>query len=133
MIAFVPQSSGEKTSARKLFAETFRRQIAAIERDRLNWHVPACQHLYEINPGMQYHFKPELFVQLSGSTDFTVRGGSFSLKPGEICVMPMGVPHGEIARHDRKSFENVVVCYYNETVAIHVAHAGAGQHPAVND
>jgi AraC-like DNA-binding protein/mannose-6-phosphate isomerase-like protein (cupin superfamily) len=133
MIAFAPHSSGEKSSTRKLFSETFRKQIAALERDRLNWHVPVCSALFETLPGMQYHFKPELFVQLGGSTEFALPGKTFSLEPGQVCIMPKGVPHGEVARDGVKSFENIVVCYYNETVAIHVAHATANRRPVVDD
>ncbi len=133
MIAFAPQTSGEKSATRKLLAETFRRQIAALERDRLCWHVPVCRELFETRAGMQYHFKPELFVQLGGSTEFTVPGHTFSLEPGQVCVMPKGVPHGEDARDGQRPFENVVVCYYNETVAIHVAHAAADRRPVVDD
>jgi AraC-like DNA-binding protein len=47
--------------------------------------------------------------------------------------MPKGVPHGETARAGLKPFENIVVCYYNETVAIHVAHAMANLRPVVDD
>jgi AraC-like DNA-binding protein len=49
-------------------------------------------------------------------------------------VMPRGVPHGEVARSaGGKAFENIVVCYYNETVAIHVAHESPPGHPIVDD
>lgn len=133
MIAFAPHNPGEKSSTRRFFAETFRRQIAALERDRLRWHVPVSHSLYEAHHGMQYHFKPELFVQLGGCTEFVVPGGSFPLEPDQVCVMPKGVPHSETARDGQKSFENVVVCYYNETVAMHIAHAGPRQRPIVDD
>ena len=129
MIAFASNASREKTSTRKLFAETFSKQIIALERDKLGWHAPTCHTLFEAHAGMQYHFKPELFIQLGGSTEFSVPGKNFSLEAGQACIMPKGVPHGEIARDGQKSFENIVVCYYNETVAIHVAHAAADNQP----
>jgi len=133
MIAFASHTPGEKSSTRRLFVDTFRRQIAALEKDRLCWHVPLSHALFEAHHGMQYHFKPELFVQLGGSTEFVTPDTSFSLEPGQICVVPKGVPHGETARDGQKPFENVVVCYYNETVAIHIAHAGPNRRPMVDD
>jgi len=82
---------------------------------------------------MAYHFKPELFIQLGGTTEFFSPGQRFTLEPGEICIMPKGVPHGEIAHGGERPFENIVVCYYNETVAIHIAHESPPGRPIVDD
>lgn len=116
-----------------MFAETFRRQISALESGRLRYHIPQTRGLYERHAGMAYHFKPELFVQLSGATDFSFPDQKFTLAPGEICVMPKGVPHGELARRTENDFENIVVCFYNETVAVHVAREVAAGKPGVSD
>jgi len=133
MISFTPVGSraGDK---RALFAETFRRQIALIEAGQARCRVPQTRALYERRAGMAFHFKPELFVQLGGTTDFAVpEGAGFTLAPNEVCVMPRAVPHGEVARDGHGPFENVVVCFYNDTVAIHVAHRGAAGRPVVDD
>lgn len=47
--------------------------------------------------------------------------------------MPKGVPHGEVVRSGEKAFRNMVVCYYNDTVAMHVAHESPPGRPAVDD
>lgn len=133
MISFLPARDGAKFDARRLFIETFQRQIALLEAGRARIHIPATRHLFERHPKMQYHFKPELFVQLGGETEFFFPDQRFVLAPGEICVMPKGVPHGEISRATSKPFENVVVCYYNETVAVHVAHESPPGRPMVDD
>lgn len=133
MISFLPARAGAKIDARRLFIETFRRQIALLESGKARVRIPETRHHFERHPGMQYHFKPELFIQLGGETEFFFPDQRFVLGPGEICVMPKGVPHGEIARATNKPFENVVVCYYNETVAIHVAHESPPGHPIVDD
>jgi AraC-like DNA-binding protein len=118
--SFAPSSS-PRTDAQQLFAETFRKQIAALESGHAHYRVPKTRGLYERHPSMAYHFKPEMFVQLGGATDFFFPDQKFTLEANEICIMPRGVPHGEIARATKTSFENVVVCFYNDTVAIHIA------------
>jgi len=133
MISFLPARLGAKIDARRLFIETFRRQVALLESGRAHIRIPETRHLFERHPRMQYHFKPELFIQLGGETEFFFPDQRFVLGPGEICVMPKGVPHGEIARAGSKPFENVVVCYYNDTVAMHVAHESPPGHPIVDD
>ncbi len=134
MIVFNPVvSPSPRLEVRGLFIEAFRGQIAALERNTATFRVPQTRHLYERHLGMAYHFKPELFIQRQGATDFSFPDRSFRLGAGEICIMPKGVPHGEVARSEGRSFENVVVCYYNETVAIHVAHADPEGRPYVED
>jgi AraC-like DNA-binding protein len=134
MISFLPVRAGGKTDARRLFIETFRRQIALLESGRACIRIPETRHLFERHVRMQYHFKPELFIQLGGETEFFFPDQKFILGPGAICVMPKGVPHGEIAREaNGKAFENLVVCYYNETVAIHIAHESPPGRPIVDD
>lgn len=133
MISFLPARPGAKIDARRLFLETFRRQVALLESGKARIRIPATRRLFERLPGMQYHFKPELFIQLGGETEFTTPDEKFVLGPGEVCVMPKGVPHGEVVRSGAKPFENVVVCFYNETVSIHVAHESPPGKPIVDD
>jgi AraC-like DNA-binding protein len=135
MLGFTPAKRKKSGSdSRQLFVETFRRQIAALEKGRGRFLIPQSRHLYERHPDMQYHFKPELFIQLGGATDFSFPDQQgFTLEAGEIGIMPKGVPHGEVVRSGTSPFENVVVCYYNDTVAIHVAHESPAGHPAVDD
>lgn len=135
MLAFTPaKRKSAPGDSRRLFIDTFRRQIAALENGRAHFRIPQSRHLFERHPGMQYHFKPELFIQLGGATDFSFPDQQrFTLGPGEICMMPKGVPHGEVARSGTRPFENVVVCYYNDTVAIHVAHESPPGRPVVDD
>ena len=53
--------------------------------------------------GMHYHYRPEIFLQLQGRTDFQFPKESFSLNPDEFCVIPAGVPHGEIVHAEAAS------------------------------
>jgi len=109
------------------------RQIQLLEQGKERLRIPRCKTLFERRPGMAFHFKPELFIQLGGATQFSSPEESFTLDAGELCVMPRGVPHGERTRDGNHSFENMVVCFYNETVAIHVAHEDRDGHPIVDD
>ncbi|HEX9781169.1 MAG TPA: helix-turn-helix transcriptional regulator [Opitutaceae bacterium] len=134
MNSFRPMTTGgRRPNARKLFLETFRVQIKTLESGRAHIRIPSTRRLFERHEGMAYHFKPELFIQLHGETEFSCPDDRFVLGPQEICVMPRGVPHGEVARGGARAFENVVVCYYNETVAIHIAHESPPGKPAVDD
>ncbi len=120
------RAGGELSHA--FFAETFSRQIKALESNALRYHIPRLHHLYELHAEMPYHFKPELFVQIGGMTEFSFPDQRFTLYPGEVCIVPKGMPHGEIARNGDEPFENVVVSYYNDTIDIHIAHdRGQGQ------
>ncbi len=105
-----------------VFAQAFRQSITAIENHRLRLEVPALRHLYEHRGSMPYHFNPEMFIQLGGTTEFTFPDQQFTLHPGEVCIVPKGMPHGEVARAGDGPFENIVVSYYNRMIDIHVAH-----------
>ncbi len=133
MQTFTPTGPERVAASRQLFSETFRKHLARLETDQQSLHIPNARELYMTHPGMAYHFKPELFIQCGGQTEFCCPEEEFVLREGEICIMPRGVPHAEVAEHAERSFENVVVCYYNETVAIHVAHRSMEGRPEVAD
>jgi AraC-like DNA-binding protein len=104
----------------QFFADVFRRLIESLERGNLKCHIPRIYHLYEPHKEMPYHFKPELFVQLGGITEFRFPDECFTLRPGEVCIVPKGMPHGEIVRADKEPFENVVVSFYNDMIDVHI-------------
>ena len=134
MVTFRPSGRlGSKSDLRQLFERILKRQLAALEKGACPIRVPHSRHLYERRPNMAYHFKPELFIQTSGSTEFFFPDDHFELEADSICVMPKGVPHGEVAHDKGATFENIVACYYNETVSIHVAHRGPSGLPTADD
>ncbi len=72
---------------------------------------------------MHYHYRPEIFLQLQGSTDFTFPREKFCLTADQICVIPAGVPHGETVRPGPdQPFRNLVAGFYNNTLSLHFAH-----------
>jgi AraC-like DNA-binding protein len=72
---------------------------------------------------MHYHYRPEIFLQLRGCTEFTFPRGGFRLAPDEMCVIPAGVPHGEVVESGPDApFRNLVAGFYNNTLSLHFAH-----------
>lgn len=133
MISFTSSLKGGGHTPNAFFADVFCRQIRAIEHNNLRCHIPRPHHLYEQHARMPYHFKPELFIQLGGVTEFSFPDQHITLEPGEVCIVPKGMPHGEVVRADREPFENVVVSYYNNTIDIHVAHEVSSGYPRADD
>lgn len=133
MIAFISSLQGGGNTPQQFFAETFRRQIRAIESNTLRLYIPRLHHLYEKHPKQAYHFKPEMFVQLGGVTEFTFPHQVITLHPGDVCIVPKGMPHGETVRSGVEPFENVVISFYNDTIDIHVAHERSPGKPRAED
>ncbi len=133
MISHISSLLGAGHTPQKKFAEAFSRQIKAIESGAWRCRIPRMHGLYERHARMHYHFQPELFVQLGGETEFSFPDDHFILRAGEICVVPKGMPHGEVARGGPEAFENVVVSFYNDTIDVHVAHEVEPGCPAADE
>ena len=112
--------------------EVFDRAIKLAEHDRLHLRVP-----HEVKPaqklrGMHYHYRPELFLQLQGRTDFQFPKETFALNPDELCVIPAGVPHGEIVHAEAtRPFRNLVAGFYNNTLSLHFAYEAKPHRPDI--
>ena len=121
----VPGATHALFSARSMSAQNraemkqaFDHALKLAERNRLTLRVPHEVKTVQNRRGMHYHYRPEVFLQLQGSTDF-----SFPLAVDEICVIPAGVPHGEIVYPGPdKPFRNLVAGFYNNTLSLHFAH-----------
>ena len=101
----------------------FDHALQLAERNQLKLRVPHEVRTVTNRRGMHYHYRPEIFLQLQGSTDFTFPREKFSLGEDEICVIPAGVPHGEIVHPGPGSpFRNLVAGFYNNTLSLHFAH-----------
>lgn len=112
--------------------EVLDRAITLAEHDRLHLRVP-----HEVKPaqklrGMHYHYRPELFLQLQGRTDFQFPKESFALNPDELCVIPAGVPHGELVHAEAtRPFRNLVAGFYNNTLSLHFAYEARPHRPDI--
>ena len=112
--------------------EIFERAIKLAERDQLRLRVPHEVKQVHKRRGMHYHYRPEVFLQLQGRTDFQFPRDAFSLNPDELCVIPAGVPHGEVAHADgKRPFRNLVAGFYNNTLSLHFAYESRPHHPDI--
>jgi AraC-like DNA-binding protein/mannose-6-phosphate isomerase-like protein (cupin superfamily) len=112
--------------------EIFDGAIKLAERNQLPLHVPREVKLVQKLRGMHYHYRPELFLQLQGRTDFQFPREAFSLNPDELCVIPAGVPHGETVQPEAaRPFRNLVAGFYNNTVSLHFAYEARPNHPDI--
>ncbi|HEX9781106.1 MAG TPA: helix-turn-helix transcriptional regulator [Opitutaceae bacterium] len=132
MISFLSNLRTRGKTSPDVFAAALKRQIHALESGSLRCHIPRRRNLYESHAKMQYHFKPEIFLQLGGLTEFTFPHESLMLESGSICIVPKGMPHGEFVRAEREPFENVVISYYSGMIDIHLAHEVAPGEPGAD-
>ncbi|MCX6983519.1 MAG: helix-turn-helix transcriptional regulator, partial [Lentisphaerae bacterium] len=81
-----------------------------------------------ISKGMHFHLEPEMFVQISGYTEFTFPKDRFKLMPGEICLIPPKVGHSEKAFPcNGFTFYNLVIMPRASRTSIHVANSAKGR------
>jgi AraC-like DNA-binding protein len=109
----------DRAEMRELFAQS----IAAAERQLLPLRIPKPEGLLSKRKDMHFHFRPELFIQVHGSTEFRFPKETIVLNPGELLIVPAGLPHGEtIYRDDFGRFRNLVAGFYSHTLSLHFAH-----------
>ena len=103
--------------------EVFEQLIKQADRQQLRLKIPREESLMQKHHGMHFHFKPEIFIQLQGRTEFHFPRESLELRPGELAVIPAGVPHGETVFQDASGpFRNLVAGFYSHTLSLHFAH-----------
>ncbi|HBC85587.1 MAG TPA: hypothetical protein DCZ94_01405 [Lentisphaeria bacterium] len=90
--------------------------------------IPKREGGDRISKGMFYHLEPEMFIQISGYTEFTCPKDSFTLMPGEVCIIPAKVGHHEEARpFSGFSFYNLVVMIRGVHTMMHIANSAKGR------
>lgn len=90
-------------------------------------HVPNQPTPYKPNKHSLYHAFPEIFFQLTGRNHFTCDATSFTLRAGEICIMPAGVPHEEKGGSD--PFSSFVIMHDVTRIRLLALQCDAGQSP----
>lgn len=106
--------------------------IKQTERGALRVRIPKAMKPGQNLRGMHYHYRPEIFLQIAGRTEFRFPREHFDLQRGEMCIVPAGVPHGEVVHPDPdQPFRNLVVGFYNNTISLHFAYEAQPQHPDI--
>ena len=110
----------------------FEKAIALADRGTTVLRVPHEVKTVQKLSGMHYHYRPEIFLQLHGVTDFRFPKEEFRLGENEICIIPAGVPHGEkVQAGADRPFRNLVAGFYNNTLSLHFAHEVRPGHPDI--
>src|SRR5258708_18535805 len=60
--------------------------LKLAERSRLTLRVPHELKPVQNKRGMHYHYRPEIFLGLQGTTNFSFPRESFRLGPDELCI-----------------------------------------------
>ena len=90
--------------------------------DRL--HVPELRDHVMEHPGLHFHFNPDLVIGIRGASRFEFIQERFDIEPGEIAIIPGGIPHREVVQHRAEPFQNLVISVYNETVCVQLQEDG---------
>lgn len=115
----VPRLGG--TNLRQELQSVLLDRARAVEHEEVELKIPDAHHLMQRHPAMHYHFHPEIFIQMHGTTRFQFPAGSMTLKQGEIGVLPTGLPHGEAVERAGHQFRNLVIGFYSSSVCMHFA------------
>ncbi len=110
-------SDNHKAEMHGLLEECVQRSMKGILRTKFVTESSSFEKL----PQMHYHFNPEVFVQQEGITEFQFPKDQLVLKPGEVCILPAGVPHKERISKPDGQFRNMVVGFYHDTISVHFA------------
>ena len=106
--------------------------IKQADRGHLRLRIPKEVKPVQNLGGMHYHYRPEIFLQVAGRTEFRFPREHFAVLPGELCVVPAGVPHAErVYAESSQPFRNLVAGFYNNTISLHFAHEASPQHPDI--
>jgi len=102
--------------------DVFEDAIQRAGRRQLRVRVPEEKGLMQRMRGFHFHFKPELFIQMKGCTDFRFPQESFELRPGDLCILPSGLPHCEVIHAgENEPFRNLVAGFYSNSLSLHLA------------
>jgi AraC-like DNA-binding protein len=113
-------------------AKVFDRAIRLADHQQLPLKVPHETRPAQRIKGMHYHYRPEFFLQIQGSTTFYHPKGNFVLGPNELCVIPANVPHGEhVQSEPGRPFRNLVAGFYNHTISLHFAYEASPGKPDI--
>jgi AraC-like DNA-binding protein len=121
-------TAAPKTIARTLFAEL----LEKLRHQHLRQHIPAPVAGLRLRQGQHLHLNPEIFIQISGFTEFRCQTEPFRLLPEELCLMPAGTPHEERAFPlDGLPFFNLVIMFHSSRIHMHIAKSTPKHQPVI--
>ncbi|MGC3988263.1 MAG: helix-turn-helix domain-containing protein [Chthoniobacteraceae bacterium] len=115
----LPTSSERPDDPSSWCAEIFLEQLRKVNGSQFTLHVPQLRDHVMEHPGLHFHFTPELVIALKARSRFEFIHEQFTLEPGEMAIIPAGIPHREeVLPEKRVPFENLVISIYNQTVCV---------------
>ena len=105
----------------RFYRTALERALAGAKTGKLVVRIPKLRGLRRREPGMSFHATPEVFFQQQGRTRFTMPEESFVLKAGEVCVMPRGMPHGELPSDGPGEFKTMIGMFRAGGFSFHLA------------
>ena len=126
-----PSQVTSKASLRLFSIQLLSRWVTLLDRNRIRLHLPQPRGLMRLIPGMPFHLRPELFLQISGGTTFEFPEETCKVGPEEICLVSRGLPHRETIRLRKQPFYNLVFAYTPDHVHYHLAHENEEGIPAI--
>ncbi len=81
-----------------MYREALEIRLEAAESGTLRLRLPRSSGLRLRLPGMPFHATPEVFLQETGQKVFRFPSEKFVVRPGDVCIVPAGMPHHEVAR-----------------------------------
>lgn len=119
-------ASRDHQSARiRLYRQLVERTLARLEARALVFRVPRLRGLRRTG-GPAFHATPELFFQQCGSTVFEMPEERFTVAAGELCLMPPGMPHAEMAQAARGPFLTLITMFWPDGLSLHFGHGSPG-------
>lgn len=114
-----PLRSSDRAEMRDVLEDAIQR----AGRKQLQLKIPGDEGMMQRLPGFHFHFKPEVFLQIHGRTEFRFPKETMELRPGDLCFVPAGLPHKEaVFPGADKPFRNLVAGFYSHTLSLHLAH-----------
>ncbi len=116
----VMSSTDDKPDVRKICTKILRERIRSVQCNTLRLRIPKPKDQMKPIPGMHFHLAPEMLVQVSCSSSMKLPSESVTFHPGEICILPRGVPHVETPHGKLQGLHNLVIAYYLRTISFQV-------------
>jgi len=113
------KSLAPREAARLIRAQT-RRAIKKVEANRFTLHIPSPKGLWHDTPGFHHHRTPEFFLQLNGKNELSLPHEHVTQEPGEMLIIPAGLPHFERGIYDHGLFRHMVVMLGHDRVRAHI-------------
>lgn len=113
----------------ELYQTVIRQQLALIDSNRYKLRIPKVRDEMKFIPNSHFHIYPEMFLQISGMSEFRFPRGKFRLYPGEICVMPRTITHAEKTWRWGGPFHNLVIVPGKNTPVFHISQANKIRKP----